>query len=334
MLRQVLPVLALTSTAFAQEFIDRFNYPVGTVVPGYSEQRGDWMVLGTNAVQANVASTFQELTNDTFTDADCCVEATAIYDTAAPQLMYIGPLARHTGAGSGANYFMIKLQDNGAPRDGFDTYWVYFYNGASFQFVASGSNGAITPPTLQARVRLQVIEEGANVRVQIFIDTDMDGKWNITNEWMSTLGIGTSGMVGINGYRNAIADDFKYFNGTLYLADRPVIGTAARLLGRGTPNTPFQGVCSLGNSTGIPLSASRAIPVDLDPLLILSLSTPTVFAFSGITSATGDFTMTFNIPALASLSGLTVWGSAFTFSTAPFGFIDIMPDTEINIVSS
>lgn len=332
-LATVLPVLLAAGTATAQQFIDRFTYPAGTVVPGYTEERGDWMVLPTGAVQSSVTTTFQELTNDNIADQDCCVEATAIYDTAAPQLMYVGPLARHSGAGSGATYFMIKLQDNGTPRDGYDTYWVYYYNGASFQFVATGSNGAISPPTLQARVRLQVIEEPStsNVRVQIFIDTDMNGKWDITNEWLSTLGIGSSGKVGINGYRNAIADDFKYFNSTLYLADRPTIGSSVRLLGRASPNAPYQGVCSLGNTTGIPLSASRAIPVDYDPLLILSLSTPPVFAFSGITSASGDYTLTFNIPNLNQLVGLTVWGSAFTFNPSPFGFVDIAPDVQIDI---
>src|SRR5690606_6020423 len=210
---------------------------------------------------------------------------------------------------------------------------VYYYNGASFQFVASGSNGTISPPTTQARVRLQVIEESGNVRVQIFIDTDMDGKWDITNEWLSTIGVGSSGNVGINGYRNAIADDFKYFNGTLYLADRPVIGTSVRLLGRATPNTIYQGVCSLGRSTGIPLAANRAIPVDFDPLFQVSVSTPAVFQFAGLTTSSGDFTLNFNIPNVPQLNGITVWSSAVTLTTTPFGFVDITPDVEINFTN-
>jgi len=323
-------LVLLAGLASAQQFIDPFNYAPGTLIPGYTEQRGNWVATGTT-VQSQSGVTFQELTHDTFLDRDACVETVAIYDTTLPGLMYTGPIVRHNGAGAAATYFMVKLQDNGVPRDGWDTYWVYYYNGASFQFLVAGSNGAITPPSLGVRARLQVIEEAANVRVQVFLDTNLDGNWDITREFLTALGFGTAaGKIGVNGYQNAIADDLKYFNANLYLAGTPQVGMPVNLNGRGTSGFGYVGACSLGHS-GIPLGDGRVIPLDLDALLLLSLSTPAIFTnFSGTVDANGNFVMTLNTPPVPQLAGFTIWSSAVTFT--PNGIIEIAPDVQITFV--
>jgi len=327
-----LAMVLIAGSATAQWFIDPFGYPPGTTIPGYTEQRGDWMATG-STVQSNAATTFQELTNDTWTDKDVCVETVAIYDMAAPNLMYTGPIARYTGSGASANFFMIKLQDNSSPRDGFDRWFAYFYNGSSFSPVATSPSyyADISPPTKRARVRLQVIEESTDVRVQLFLDTDVDGKWDATREWRSTYGIGSTGKIGICGYRNAIADDLKYFNATLYLADPPKVGNFARLIGRGLPNETYVGACSFGHS-GFPVGPGHVVPLDLDPLFWTSLATPVIFQnFVGITSATGGFTMSLNIPPIPQLAGITIWSSAAVITAN--GFQEIAPDVEITIQS-
>jgi hypothetical protein len=330
MRRVTLALSLLAGLASAQQYIDPFGYAPGTLIPGYTEQRGNWIATGTT-VQSQLGATFQELTFDTFADRDACVETVAIYDTVTPGLMYTGPIVRHNGAGAASTYFMVKLQDNGVPRDGFDTYWVYYYNGASHTFVAAGSNGTIAPPALRVRARLQVIEEAPNVRVQIFLDTNLDGTWEISREWLSLLGVGTAaGKIGVAGYQNAIADDLKYFNANLWLSGTPQVGMPVNLKGRATSGFGYLGACSLGHS-GIPLGDGRVIPLDLDALFLLSLTTPVIFSnFTGVVDANGDFTMTLNTPAVPELAGFTIWSSAITFT--PNGVIEIAPDVQITFV--
>jgi hypothetical protein len=312
----------------SQEFYDPFNYKAGTTIPGYTEQRGDWMATGT-AVQSQSTVTFQELVNDTYTDLDCCVETTAIYDMNSPNLMYTGPLLRYTGSGSSQKYIMIKLQDNSTPRDGFDRGFTYFCSGgSSFSYI--GTYFDISPATKRARVRLQAIDQGSTVLVHTFVDTDMDGKWDIVRSATTGSGLGQSGKIGICGYRNAIADDLKFFNATLYLSGTPQIGTAVKLPGRASPSLGYIGACSFGNS-GFPVGGGKSIPLSVDPLLILTATNavPLFFQnFQGRTDAQGDFTMVLNIPQVPALVGNTIWASAVTLSKTG-AIAEVAPDVEI-----
>jgi hypothetical protein len=180
-------------------------------------------------------------------------------------------------------------------------------------------------------VRLQVIEQAANTRVQAFIDTNVDGLWDITRDVTTAFGFGTvAGKIGANGYQSAIADELKYFNANLYLAGTPNVGLPVNLNGRGTSGYGYVGACSLGHS-GIPLGDGRFIPLDFDPLLLLSLSTPAIFSnFSGVVDANGDFVMTLNTPPVPQLAGITIWSSAITYT--PNGIIEIAPDVQITFV--
>lgn len=320
----LLAVAFLCHAAAAQQFLDPFNYLKSTTIPGYTEHVGDWQALGTE-VQCQGGISSQTLIHNTIQDLDCCVEILARYETTLPGIQRTGPIARFTGTGSSGNYFYLKVQDNGS-RAGFDYYFVYYQGGGS-----AFMSGAISPVTTVARARMQVFEEGSSVRVQVFIDTNMDGLWDITKSALTSNGIGATGGVGINGARSARADDLKYFNAILYLNGTPKVGTSVTLKGRASINQPYIGACSLGHA-GTPLGAGRAIPLDLDGLFWASLSNPAVFSnFIGLTDMKGDFTMTLNIPAIPQLVGLTVWSTAVTATIQ--GIIDIAPDVQITFVS-
>jgi hypothetical protein len=323
----VLALALAAGAAAAQSFVDPFVYPPGTLIPGYTEQRGDWTIVA-DQVKAQAGISNQELTTDAVNDRDGCAEVLAIFDTAAPDLQRTGPILRHSGSGAPATYFMIKVQDNTTPYNAFDSYFVYWYNGTSFQ--STGLTAAGLAPSTAIRTRLQVIEQTGGVLLQLFLDTNVDGKWDIVRSGVTTLGIGSSGRIGINGARGVIADDFKYFDATLYLDGSPSVGNPVNLKGRGTAGLGYVGACSLGHS-GIPIGNGRSIPLDFDNLTLLSLTLPAVFQnFQGTTDANGDFTMTLNTPAVPALAGFTIWSSAVTFDQT--GVREIAPDVEITFV--
>lgn len=273
--------------------------------------------------------TFQELTLDGINDQDCASEVTAVYDLATPGLQYAGPVVRHSGTGATATFFMAKLQDNGAPNTGWDRFYVYYYNGASFQSAGIASQ-AIAVPITAARCRLQAVNEGTVVRLSLFIDTDLDGLWNITSEATTTLGLATSGRPGICGYRNAKADDFKYFAGTLRMTALPTNGTSVPFAGTGAANQIYYCASSAGHA-GFPITATQWVPLDVDWLFSLSLQLPAVFvAFSGFTAADGTFGMIINLPADPGLAGFTFWTSGVTFDGAAFP--EVFPDVQTTIL--
>jgi len=327
MLREAICLILLSGllcgVAISQQFFDPFNYPPGTNIPGYTEHVGDWQATGTQ-VQGKDGIVGQTLIHNTIKDQDMCVETVAVYDATNPKVQRTGPIVRFSGSGSGATYYYLKVQDNGSPYNGFDRFFVYYQGGSG-----SVLTGAI-PETKKARARLQVIEEATSVRIQVFIDTDMDGLWDVVSSTLTANGAGSSGGIGINGSQTVIADDLKYFNATLYLNGTPKVGTSVTLDGRSIPNEPYVGACSFGNS-GFSIGAGRTVPLDLDSLFWASLSTPAIFQnFLGLTSANGDFTMTLNIPPITQLIGITIWSSAVTVTIA--GFQEVAPDVEITFV--
>lgn len=317
---------AVGAAAPAQTFHDPFNHPPSTTISGYTEQRGDWMALGT-AVQSNASTTFQELTYDSITALDCCVETVCNYDSAAPQLQYCGPIARYTGSGASANFFMVKVQDNSTPYDGWDRAFVYYHS------PGFGSVGIpfydITPTSKQTRVRLQVVDQGAMVLVQVWLDTDNDGKWDHAASAMTANHFGKAGRIGVNGYRNAIVDDLRFFDVPLWLAGPAQIGTTVAMPGRGTANHGYVGACSLSRGA-IPIGGGRAVPLAADPLFFTTFPSapPSVFSsFQGFCDPLGDFAMGLAIPKAAGLVGATIYASGVTYDRT--GITGICPDVEV-----
>ncbi len=320
-------VLLLSQTVVAQDLFDTFTYPAGTTIPGYTEQRGNWTSTGTS-VQGQYGVTFQELVNNGVSDANCCVEVTAIYDTATPGLQYAGPIARYTGAGAAASYFMVKVQDNGSPYTGFDRYYVYYASAGGFPSVGIASQ-ALPVPTTMARVRLQVKEVPTGVLVEMFIDTNMDGIWDHTGSAITTLGVGTQGGVGATVYQSSLVDDLRYFGSTLTSVGAPAIGTSIALQGAGHPNYVYVGAMSLGHG-GIYVPGGDIVPLDADPVFFLSLDFPLVFQnFLGITAGDGTFAMTLNIPPDPSIIGLSLFAASVMWNGVQVD--EVSPDVQVTI---
>jgi len=316
----------LGTAAVSQQFFDPFNYPSSTTIPGYTEQVGDWKAVG-GAVECQAGISSQTLIRNGITDLDCCVETLAIYNMSVPGLQRTGPVARFSGSGSSASYFYLKVQDNAAPRDGWDTYWLY-HQGTSGSAII---NGSISPPAKAARARMQLVDEPGLVRIHVFIDTDLDGRWDITQTATTTRGLGIAGGIGINGARSAQADNLEFYNATLYLPGAPRIGTPVGLKGRGGLNLVYIGACSFGN-LGVPIGANRKIPLDVDTLFGASQTLPQIFQnFVGLTDVkTGDFTLTVVVPPVPALVGGTIYASAVTADRT--GILEIAPDVEITFV--
>ncbi len=314
------------AAAFGQDFQDPFTYAPGPTVPGYTQQRGIWTETGT-AVQGSAAYTFQELSYNGITDADACVEVTALYDTVAPGLQYAGPMVRYSGSGATATYFMAKVQDNGTPYTGFDRFYVYYYNGSGFNSIGIAS--LAMNPTVAARVRLQVKEVTGGVRVDLFIDADLNGTWDYTATTTTTFGIGTLGNVGATVYRSSLIDELRYFGSTMTLGGTPTIGTSVPLQGYGLPNYTYIGAMSLGHG-GIPAPGGHVVPLDPDAVFFLSLDFPLVFQnFIGLAGADGSFTMTLNIPPDPTIVGLTLFASAVMWDGVQV--VEVTPDTQVTI---
>lgn len=329
MSRVALTLAALIGAAggsIAQQFTDPFNYGAGSSIPGYTEERGDWTVSGTTLVQDS-ARTFQELTNDRITDADCCVEIVATHT--ATTLCYSGVIARHSGSGGTAGFFQLKAQDSFPPYDGFDSLFLYFHDIHGYETLVPFTATSLTA-FKQARIRLQVAERATDVLVEMYVDTDMDGRWDFARSAPTTFGLGATGKVGVAGYGDGVVDDLKYFNGALWFVTQPVIGTAIQIDGRLGRGQNYVAACSFGNG-GIPLGGGRSIPLTLDSLMFASLNVPQVFqGFGGTTSPTnGAFSITINAPNAPALKGVRVFASAVSLSGSSVA--EIAPDLHITL---
>jgi hypothetical protein len=315
--------LAFLGLATAQTFTDRFDYPPGTTIPGYTEQWGNWTATG-GTIRTQTIPSHQHLTRDGSLDRDACVEVLAHYDVFQAQASYLGPVLGHVNMGIASQYLVLRLEDAGAPSGGWDSFGVYRYVDSLITSLNVG--GTLTPPARSVRARLQVTDEPGGARhVQVFLDTNLDGLWDVTRDATPALVPAQAGRFGVAGFGPAIADDLRYFDATLYLFDPPRVGNPVRFFGRGLPSRNWQGACSLGHS-GIPIGGGRAIPLDADALLSVSLSFP---GFAGVTDASGNFTMILSVPSAPALVGLRVWCSAVTWSA---GIDEIAPDVEVTIV--
>jgi hypothetical protein len=314
--------------AVAQQFEDRFKFPSGTTIPGYVEQRGDWRATGT-AVQGQAMPIVQELTHGVHQDRDACLDAVPLINFARAAQATIGPVLRYVGPAAAPSYFALRLHDSVPPFSGFDSWSLDWYDGVNFNQLAGA---AINPPATGAVVRLQTMDEGANTRVQAWLDVNFDATWDVSADVSTPFGVGLLGGIGLNASGDPIVQQIAWFNATLRLLDRPVIGTSVRLHGRSQPGLIYQGACSL-TSGNIPIGGGRNVPLAVDPLFLLSLSTPAIFQdFAGVVADSGDFTMRINLPFIPALAGVLVRAAAVTYNAG--GIQEITPDLQIAIVGS
>ena len=316
----LMTVLAVSGGfASSQTYWDLFNYAPGTLVPGWTEQAGDWSVDSNKQLVAEPRSLWQYITIDTFSALNGATEITAIYNTPSTYKLQFGGCAMRFQNTS--TCVMNKIQDNNSSGD-FDRFFVYDQPG--------GSSYVDPTPHKKTIVRLVTFDQDLIGK----IDIDLDGKWDHVVVKPSTQSPIT-GKVGIAGYGHCIFDNFKFFDAAVRIDPQglpPAPGNLIILQLRGTKDLVYQCACSSSNAAGIQVD-SRLIPLDLTSMLVASLQIPAVFQnFSGKLDASGHGKAGIAIPMIPALSGLGFYFCMVTLDPlAPNGIANISNDLRIDI---
>lgn len=304
--------LAATS-AGAQVFTDRFDYPPGPLAGPWRVDSGAWTVTG-SAAQASVSTIRQYATLQRFAIADVAVEGLVIHNPAAPATQRGGITVRANNPTYGRDLVVLEVI-NGSPSagTGFDTVLL-----GEFHPQPTGPGGAVgwklAPHFTRARIRLIVRDQ----RYQASIDIADDGTWERTFGSTSRAVKPGIGALGLHGYAGARIADFRVFNAVLIdsLAapySRP--GAVIPLELRGFPGAAYQVAASFG--TGGVMVAGGRIPLDLDPLFFGTVTGAFSAVFlgaSGRLDAAGDAVLRVAIPAAPALVGLRFYLAFVTYT--------------------
>jgi hypothetical protein len=309
--------------ASAQIWQDPFNYPNGTNLGAWQEYNGDWNAVNSMAECAQV-SQWQYCTQPNLLYKDCAAEVVGIYNANSKQaLQFSGPAIRcgNPGSGSlGSDLIMAKIQGSGR--------WTNLY---LYELNATGGSKILQSTSFtggqQGIVRLLGIDQ----RVVLQADTTGDGLWDYVFDQTTTV-TAKGAPVGIDGYGGGQVDDFKLWDGVC-LRDvnnpKPTPGASMKYVMRGWPGAAFQAAISLGN-TGIVLPDGRVIPLTADGLFFAS-----VFGafpgFAGLLDGNGDGTVTFAIPKIPALVGVTYYFAFVNYSTS--GILNISNDEQTTITT-
>lgn len=305
-------LFSVATTLPAQNKIEKFTLPNGTLIPGWTSQSGGWKILNQQLVYTG-GSTWGYMTNNALTGIkDSVVDIEVIYPTSGSKTCFGGTCQRHPGTATGQNFIMTKLQDNGG-SGGFNTAWLYERPGSATAVTGTAFGAATKHGVLRTFIK------GGQAWFEL--DRDMDGIMDLTSP-VRTLAatINAMGTVGISAYQDIIMDNWKFFEGSL-VADtttKPAIGTTYKMIfeaplhGGSTPRpTPYIGMLSGGNK-GIPLGNGVSVPVTFDALLVNSLS----FGWSGVlTQANPTGTIALPIPNNKSLVGLKLFAACITLGS-------------------
>jgi len=328
-------LLGYSSLAWSQAYIDGFNYPDGTVVPGWTEKRGDWIVAGGRVHSVTIpmggGALHSIMTKDGFLLKDTVTEITALYEGVSPAIQAGGLCVRENGAPTHTNLVLCKVQDNAAASPaGFDIRYIYEYStgGASI-------TGPISPIVLGARVRFIVVGSQATM----LVDGDMDGFFEstLTRTLTSQFGAGESGVMAAflaPLARSTALDDFALYDAVLTASGTPSVGSQLILNLQGkTPGAVYQAACSLSNAPGVAID-TRRIPLTPDGLMIASFVAPAVFgSFVGTLDGTGTATAWINIPPAPVLVGIIFYAGFVELAPgAPSGVSAISNDHAVTIV--
>jgi hypothetical protein len=326
-MRNLFVCLLLAGAAGAQVYTDAFNYPDGTLVPGWTEKRGDWIVSA-GRVHSQTASTWSYLTKDGYVLKDCVTEANIFYEGVNPVIQFGGTDCRHLGGANDSNIVMCKIQDNGGAAD-FDRFFTYE------RVVGAAAFTDIVPGTRAARARFKV---SGNLCITQ-VDADQNGIWDFTHTKTLTTNL-LPGELGVNAFyftpltRSSGVDDFALFDAVLNTTGTPNVGATVTLNLQGqNAGRNYQVACSLSNSPGIAVD-TRNIPLTPDAFMLLSLSLPAVFAnFAGVLDANAQGQAQVLIPAVPALAGFSFYaGFVVVNPAAPSGIENISNDERITIV--
>jgi len=298
-----LAVGVLSAWSSAQVYQDAFNYPNGASVPGWTVQNGAFQVIN-GRLAATSGTTWAYITKDGYNLNDCTIEGDFYFVGAGVQ--FAGLTSRHPGTPGDNNLVMCKIQNNGAAAD-FDRCFVYERNyGASVYADIPGG-------TLQATCRLITLDGQA----WMYTDADQNGTFELT---IGPKPLGTvlgPGLVGMTGYQTSEMDNFKYYDAVLkdQPGSTPRIGTTYTMQFRADrpAGTIFVCAASFSAAFGIPID-SRFLPLDFDPLFILSFSSPGLLNLIGTLDGNGDGFPNLVIPNLPYLVGTSFYVAGFTFT--------------------
>ena len=153
--------------------------------------------------------------------------------------------------------------------------------------------------------------------------------------WGQNLDLGQQAPPGVY-FVNGVPYDIGAADAALVPLGPPRVGKARPyfLTAPGDPDRPFLLAASGSSSTGIGLGCGQTFPLDLDPILLASLSYPTVFVdFVSQLDAFGQSTApTLALPAVPSLAGVGLDLAFFTVDpTAPCGIGAISPVRSVTI---
>jgi hypothetical protein len=327
----LLLVLLLAPAAVAQTYQDSFSYSEGTVVPGWTERRGDWIIAAGRLHLGTTAGSYNYITKDGFSLKHSVTEALVFYDGLVSTVQAAGLCARHTGTSMDTGTVMCAIQDNtgGGPSVGFDSIWLYEQGG-------TGANQLTSLPLFgSCRARLLV----SNASAVVEVDTDMNGTWDrrvttTANVIQAAGGNGCSSGFLAPAPRCSGIDDFALFDAVLTSTGTAQPGSTLVLNLQGNlPGAPYQAAAAFANAPGIAVDV-RTIPLAPDTLTILSLTLPSVFqAFSGVTDNNGSATARIVFPPVPQLAGIVFYTAFVTLSpAAPSGIANISNDHRIDIV--
>lgn len=323
---------ATAPAASAQWLTDTFSYPSATSIPNWTvEFGGDWRANGASAV-SDIQFGWQYLLRDGVRDRDCVIESVVRYDAPSEHLQFMGPMARTTIQAGVLSCYMAKTQDNKEKGSGqFTAAYLYYYESPLvFKRLATHFFPKDERST-RVRTRLLVMDDGNQVRVMGFWDTNLDGVWEVTLTAFRNERVGETSETGLAGFSQCFADDWKYYNACLYAKNaKPGTGSTLELVARGQAGAAYQAGSSLSR-TGIPLPRGRSIPLASDLLLLASLNLPSVFRdFSGVLDANGDATLEVDIPDESALKGV-VFYTAFVTLASNGRLLEISNDAQAEI---
>src|SRR5690606_4088752 len=118
---------ALVAPLAAPTDRDDFNYPNGTAIPGWTQQRGVWQVIN-GRIATTSGATWSYITKDGIVARNCVLDGDFYFVGSGVQ--FAGLTARHQGGNQDANLLMVKIQNNGGAND-FDRIFGYERPGAS-----------------------------------------------------------------------------------------------------------------------------------------------------------------------------------------------------------
>jgi len=306
----------------AQVFEDHFNYPNGSLLPGWTQEKGSWTVRNGRLVGTGQGWRF--LSKKGIRAKDCVMEGTFFF--AGQGLQFGGLAGRQPGKGSATNLVLGKIQNNWGGK-GFDQ--AYLYELPSKHIFTNLTKRGVPSVSL----RLLLLDDKAWLRM----DTDRDGFFESSLGPILLTHVKGPGLVGFGSYGPTEMDDFKFYDAVLMEVPGsvPRIGGAYKMRLRapstGTGPTAYACFASFGNA-GIPLKA-RKIPLSSDPLFTLCFFLPQVFPrFFGYLDAKGDAYPEIRIPKDPALSGLILHVAGITLDPRkPFGVGAISNDHQFRI---